>query len=1004
MLSVDDFRGFFREIHGYEPFPWQERLLRQVVASGVWPEALDLPTGAGKTAAIDIAVFHLALEADRSSERRAPVRIAFVVDRRLVVDDAFGRAQALAGVLAQPGGPVTGAVADRLRVLSGGGEPLVARRLRGGIPRENDWARTPSQPTILCSTVDQIGSRLLFRGYGVSDSMKPVHAGLIGADCLILLDEAHLAQPFRQTLGWVRRYRGRDWRESANASPWGFALLTATLGERATGAFTLGDDDRAHPVLKRRLQASKPARLVGPPAAGAGEPAANEDAESADADLARRAHALAHHVQAALAHFRGGADGTAAPAIGVVVNRVARARAVHSRLQEIYLEDATVLLLIGPARPVDRDHLAAQLAPVRTGAERALTKPFIVVATQCLEVGVDIDLDALVTELAPLDALRQRFGRLNRDGRSIVPYAAIVAAKRDLSASGKDDPVYGNAIRPSWDALLSAATAVGRERAVDFGIDACRLEIDPDALTPRVDASVLLPAHLDLLSQTAPIPAADPEVALFLHGPGRQPDSITVVWRSDLESGGERSPATDLRRLLTLVPPRSGEAIELPLWAVRRWLLEHEDAQDDLADAATVAPDETGRGKGRRAFRWKGNTERSEWVSAAEMKPGDAVVVPARYGGIDAYGWTGWAGKPQEPAEDVGRRAALLFASRTFAVRVGPGLIADELVEALADAPAQAASSSWRDLRAALLALPLPEDMRADLALLDTARAPRGRRPVVVAYTDLYGFDSEGRPKGIVFVAPFGIDGDLGQGPRLRGRAEDTALAATEDDASGSLAGVAVSLEQHSRNVEARAEAFASAAGLSRDRVADLKLAGYLHDAGKADRRFQAWLHYGDPFASDPETPDSILAKSDRPLPASVRSRAGLPLRWRHEALSVRLAPCVASFAGAKDPDLVLWLLGSHHGHGRPLFPHADPEDAMPRQLPAVLDLPRELPAGAGPQSLAFDWHGLDWPTLFGRLKARYGVWELARMEAILRLADHRASEGELNSWSASAS
>jgi CRISPR-associated endonuclease/helicase Cas3 len=49
---------------------------------------LDLPTGSGKTAAIDIAIFHLALEAGRGEERHPPVRIAFVVDRRLVVDDA----------------------------------------------------------------------------------------------------------------------------------------------------------------------------------------------------------------------------------------------------------------------------------------------------------------------------------------------------------------------------------------------------------------------------------------------------------------------------------------------------------------------------------------------------------------------------------------------------------------------------------------------------------------------------------------------------------------------------------------------------------------------------------------------------------------------------------------------------------------------------------------------------------------------------------------------------
>src|SRR5690606_16244882 len=77
-LRVDDFSEFFTGIHGHPPFPWQVRLASQVVADGTWPSLLDLPTASGKTAAIDIAVFHLAMDADRGEQRRAPVRIAFV--------------------------------------------------------------------------------------------------------------------------------------------------------------------------------------------------------------------------------------------------------------------------------------------------------------------------------------------------------------------------------------------------------------------------------------------------------------------------------------------------------------------------------------------------------------------------------------------------------------------------------------------------------------------------------------------------------------------------------------------------------------------------------------------------------------------------------------------------------------------------------------------------------------------------------------------------------------
>jgi CRISPR-associated endonuclease/helicase Cas3 len=993
MLSADDFSTFFQEIHGYPPFPWQKRLLAQVAAKGGWPCTLDLPTGSGKTAAIDIALFHLALEADRFAERCAPVRIAFVVDRRLVVDDAFERARMLEAALAAPAGDVIVRVAERLKVLSGDGPPLIARRLRGGIPREDDWARTPSQPTVLCSTVDQVGSRLLFRGYGVSDSMKPVHAGLIGSDCLILLDEAHLAEPFRQTMDWIGVYRGPNWRESAIVAPWGSALLTATPGEKSADVFSIDDEDRSNPVLKQRLEAAKPAFLIAPgkskrEAERAAE-ADDEDEERGSADdIARRASAIVEEIRKARQHFEHVGHGAMRPAIGVVANRVGRARAVFEKLRQMFAEAAEddgareqspeIILMIGPARPVDRDDLAEKLKPIRTrvwaeGENRALDKPLILVATQCIEAGVDIDLDALITEAAPLDSLRQRFGRLNRAGRKIKPYAAIVVDKSDISARA-DDPVYGKAIKPTWD-YLSEWAKEGKASAVDFGIHAMQARIDaippPDtALIKKPDAPVLLPAHLDLLSQTSPVPVADPDVALYLHGSDRQPDSITVVWRADIDPAWDDQ---DLIRLLTVVPPRSREAIELPVWTVRRWLGGRGISAADVADIPARESDD-GEGRERkRAFRWKGDDDRSRWIVASEIRPGDTIIVPASYGGVDAFGWNP---ECKEAAQDVAHKAAEPFARKRFAVRVVPGLLEQRVSEeALAATLAELRAENGETVRQALLDLDLPTETRQALDRLSNANGRRGK-PRIVADFDLYGENEKGEPRGVVLLAPFGVK--IPKGHKVTVSDEDGRPNSTEDDAAGSIFDFPLSLDQHSRDVECKAADLARRAGLPAGLVSDLKLAGFLHDQGKRDCRFQAWLHFGDPLGFDPDDEKDILAKSGRTLPPVAREKAGLPNRWRHEALSVRLACTHAGMTQAGDPDLVLWLVGSHHGYGRPFFPHRDPEEKAP---------------DVGPQSLAFDWNGLDWSSLFARLKARYGVWELARMEAILRLADHRASE-----------
>lgn len=943
-LTADDFTAFFAEVNGHPPFPWQQRLLTDLAASGRWPDCLGLPTGSGKTACLDIALFHLALEAGKPAGRQAPVRIAFVVDRRLVVDDAFERARRLADALAAPTGPVTARVADRLRLLSGDGPALLARRLRGGIPREDDWARTPAQPTILCSTVDQVGSRLLFRGYGVSDRAKPIHAGLLGADCLILLDEAHLAEPFRQTLGRVGHYR------HDRLTPWGLSVLSATpRADAAVTPFGLNADDWANRELAKRLSAAKPARLEG------GKEAATET---------QRAEAVAAEVRRMLDGLRAG--GIAQPALGVVVNRVDRARRVFTALEGTA---ADRLLLIGPSRGVDREDLVRMLDRVRTGRDREATAPLLIVATQCIEAGVDIDLDGLVTELAPLDALRQRFGRVNRAGRPIQAQGVILATKQDLSVR-HDDPVYGKTLRPTWD-WLSALPVV------DFGIQAMAgalREVPPpdEALSPRPDAPVLMPALLDLFSHTWPVPSPSPETSLFLHGPKHQPDAVTLVWRGDVMAGvPEDAP---MRRLLTLVPPRVGEAVSLPVWTVRRWL--EGQTTDALADVPAPAPEDGEGQNGRRAFRWRGgDDEASRWIAAWEIAPGDTIIVPAAYGGLDnQYGWDPGHG---DPVRDVAHKAAQAFAGRRFAVRVAPGLIPpDKEVEDLLSV--LAALEGERDPERLCAAL-APFDLTEDVAWLRDRIGDGKLDPI----WDVYGRDTAGRPLGLVLFAPSGV---------MAAADMDGAAAVTEDDLSGSLSGFSLLLQTHSEDVAGFAADFSRRVGLPPARVQDLWLAGYLHDVGKCDPRFQEWLAAGDPLGADP---DRVLAKSDRKLPPNAKDKAGLPRGWRHEVLSVRLAACSRLLAERReqggDPDLILWLIGTHHGFGRPFFAHVDPQpraDLLP--VPTLWD---RLPVAAGPEALDFDHDGLDWHGLFDRLKQRYGPWGLAHMEAILRLADHRASE-----------
>ncbi|WP_425281215.1 type I-G CRISPR-associated helicase/endonuclease Cas3g [Salinispora arenicola] len=420
MLTVDHFADFFNEVHGgaassgsrRDPFPWQTALLRRVVDDG-WPDGIDVPTGLGKTSVLDVAVFAAAL-----GVRDARRRVFYVVDRRLIVDEAYEHARRIAAALDQPTGAATRTVAQRLR----GEDDEVAldvTRMRGGVTWERTWLERPDRYAIVTGTVDQIGSRLLFRGYGVSDRARPIDAALVGTDSVIVIDEAHLAQAFVTTTQATFDLDGSP----ITRPPIVVTMsATTTVGrERNAGRspvmHRISDDDERHQIAGERLTAGKRLHLV----------EVKTTKKTEDTVLPAAMAALADRL----------APGRV---VGVVTNTVARARSVFELLRDQH--DA--VLLTGRSRPVDRDCLLATYYPhISVDRDRSHQRPLIVVATQTVEVGANIDLDAVITESAPLASLVQRLGRLNRVARSGHGHGTAVVVHG--SATGQEDPVYGPA-------------------------------------------------------------------------------------------------------------------------------------------------------------------------------------------------------------------------------------------------------------------------------------------------------------------------------------------------------------------------------------------------------------------------------------------------------------------------------------------------------------------------------------------------------------------------------
>ncbi len=134
----------------------------------------------------------------------------------------------------------------------------------------------------------------------------------------------------------------------------------------------------------------------------------------------------------------------------IVANTVEQSQEIYQSLRDDFRWKPTYLL---HARMIMR---------CRQRLEKLVKNPkpgSIFVATQVVEVSLDISYDALITEIAPLDALTQRMGRVNRQGKK-TPAPVWVCGAWSKGA----EAIYGKEILEESLALLQALPSMPSSR------------------------------------------------------------------------------------------------------------------------------------------------------------------------------------------------------------------------------------------------------------------------------------------------------------------------------------------------------------------------------------------------------------------------------------------------------------------------------------------------------------------------------------------------------------
>ncbi|HED19869.1 MAG TPA: type I-U CRISPR-associated helicase/endonuclease Cas3 [Gammaproteobacteria bacterium] len=917
-MELSELKSQFELLTGFQPMLWQSRFYLEYFDRGKVPAAADIPTGLGKTAIT--ALWLIAIRAGRE----LPRRLVYVVDRRAVVDQATTFVESMR---------------QRLSV----GEQFPISTLRGKHADNREWLDDPSKPAIIIGTVDMVGSRLLFEGYGVSRKMRSYHAGFLSADTLIVLDEAHLIPPFERLLESIENsadsLMARDEEDRVLVPALHLLSLSATGRERQGEVFRLAEEDLGEDtsLTRRRLNAAKSLTI------------SNGEVKTLPKYLAETAWDLTESGMRPLRCL-------------VYCNSRDQAEETRDELAKLgrqrvkgadNLLRAETELFIGARRGHERESAADRLREFGflAGSEPKDDSVRFLVATSAGEVGVDLDADHMACDLVAWDRMVQRLGRVNRRGGGsariavidvgpFVPKTASATETQRIKMAHRQVRTLVEALPETEDGHDASPRAI---RDLKQHADAERRAAMEQATTPVPLRPALTRALLDAWSMTSlKTHAGRPEVAPWLRGWVDDKPQTVVLWRAhlpvpailpELENKRERRGwQKDISAYFEATPPHVSEQLETETYRVADWLVAR---AKDLIERAKAE------------FRVQ-NDEQPH--SNNVPLPEDIVAIALNRASEFSQAFT-----LRELANAVVPKGAS-EAEKKHAKKNMDELKRDLVSKTLVVCHTVGGLSETGTLEPNVGATP------TWLGDLDEMWEPEARKPdrraiqwsVVRLDNDIEPVMEGGWRKRFQFALTRDDEGEVSSCLAVYKWKQ---AAANEDDRA---IGKNQSLGVHQGQAAKRVREIGERLNLPGPYIKLLSLAAGLHDEGKQAKRWQR--AFNAPAHNRP------YAKTQGPV--NVRFLDG----YRHEFGSLFHAEQDAEFKALSpnQQDLVLHLIAAHHGNARPTIVARGCDRAPPSEL---------------------EGRARDVALRFARLQRRWGPWGLAWWESLLRAADQQASK-----------